>query len=123
MKYFLTNTDRTAPATLNDAKYVSAVFKKRNMPARVCVVGGGYGIETDDPKIAQLTAGATNTIPLKYEHIEGFIPRRFSLETADLIWWWGGKVDCLSEEFDDTYIEADVLDDGVVNVLIKNQLL
>ena len=124
MKYFIVRN--SAPATLADARECVEYLKWYNVPtseASVCHVGGRYGIETTLRDISGYIPRDIHLIPLKYEHVEGFIPREYSNNIADLIYVWGGKVNALSEAFEDTYIDADVLDDGLVNKLIKTQLL
>lgn len=118
MKYFLIN-ETHRPATIEDACRVLAEFKEWNIPATVRHAEGGFCVDTDEIDIRSWLPAGITCVPLKYEHVKGFVTRANSNILAGLIKHWGGKVCTLSEAFEDSYIEADVLDDGFFNEYVK----
>lgn len=121
MKYFLIDSSHQ-PATIDTARRVLAQFKNWEVPATVKHVGDGFCVDTESVDIrSELPSGVT-CVPLKYERVKGFVSRKSANLIASDIKRWGGKVYNLSEAFDDSYIEADVLDDGFFNERIKHFL-
>lgn len=124
MKYFLTNTNNTAPATLTDARAICHAVKHNVVD--VIHIGEGYGIETDvdDPRLYfPVEAGI---IPVECVHVEGTYPRNWANILIRDVKRWGGRVNYAAEAFENTYLDLDIIkraDNGLVLYMAKSMAL
>lgn len=124
MKYFLTDTNNTEPATLTDARAICHAVKHNVMD--VIHIGEGYGIETDvdDPRLYfPVEAGI---IPVEYVHVEGTYPRNWANILIRDVKRWGGRVNYAAEAFENIYLDVDVIkesDGGLVLYMLESMAL
>ena len=113
-KYFITTFNGSIPGTLEDAKQVA---QKLEGYATVKHMGGGFCVESpvkrSDLNVILRSEDSLdmeyNLIPAEMVNVKITIDREHANAIMNVFRAWGGNINYVSECYENTYIDADIL--------------